>query len=78
MQRNVFWCAALGKKSSTDRLHIRLPKPSGMLVSASGTSQSQERKCFSKTNFLPSDPDELCDRLNLLLQKKNKLLIFRT
>ena len=36
------------------------------MVSASGVSE----KSFSKSKFLTSDPHELCDRLNLLVQKK--------
>ena len=40
---------------------IKLLKSPGLMVSASGVS---------KTIFLSSDPDELCDRLNLLLQEK--------
>ena len=30
---------------------------------------------FSKTKILSSDPDELCDRLKLLLQEKKVVLI---
>ena len=41
---------------------IKLPKSPGLLVSASGVS---------KTIILSSDPDELCDRLKLLLQEKH-------
>ena len=50
---------AIGKKSTRDRTLIKLLKSPGLMVSASGVS---------KTIFSSSDPDELCDRLKLLLQ----------
>ena len=53
---------AVGKKPTRDKTLIKLLKSPGLIVSASG---------FSKTIFLPSDPDELCDRLKLLLQEKH-------
>ena len=52
---------APGKKSTRDRTLIKLLKSPGLIVSASGVA---------KTIFSSSDPDELCDRLKLLLQKK--------
>ena len=51
----------VGNKSTRDRTLIKLLKSPGLMVSASGVS---------KTIFLSSDPDELCDRLKLLLQEK--------
>ena len=53
---------AQGNKSTRDRKLIKLLNSPGLIVSASG---------ISKTMFLSSDPDELCDRLKLLLQEKN-------
>ena len=53
---------AVGKKSTRDKTLIKLIKSPGLMVTATGVSQ---------TIFLSSDPDELCDRLNLLLQEKN-------
>ena len=53
---------ALGKKSIRDRKLIKLLNSPGLLVSASG---------ISKTIFLSSNPNELCDRLKLLLQEKH-------
>ena len=53
---------APGKKSTRDRKLLKLLKSPGLMVSASGVS---------KTIFLSSDPDELCDRLKLLLQEKH-------
>ena len=53
---------ALGKKSTRDRTLIKLLKSPGLMVSASGVS---------KTIFLSSDANELCDRLKLLLQEKH-------
>ena len=53
---------AIGKKSNRDKTLIKLLKSPGLMVSASGVS---------KTIFLSSDPDELCDRLKLLLQEKH-------
>ena len=50
-----------GNKSTRDRTLIKLLKSPGLMVSASGVS---------KTIFLSSDPNELCDRLKLLLQEK--------
>ena len=52
---------ALGNKSTRDRTLIKLLKSPGSMVSASGVS---------KTIFLSSDPNELCDRLKLLLREK--------
>ena len=52
----------IGNKSTRDRTLIKLLKSPGLIVSASGVS---------KTIFLSSDPDELCDRLKLLLQEKH-------
>ena len=52
---------AQGNKSTRDRTLTKLLKSPGLMVSASGVS---------KTIFLSSDPDELCDRLKLLLQEK--------
>ena len=48
---------ALGNKSIRDRKLIKLPNSPGLMVSASGVS---------KTKFLPSDPNELSERLKLL------------
>ena len=53
---------AVGKKPTRDKTLIKLLKSPGLIVSASG---------LPKTIFLPSDPDELCDRLKLLLQEKH-------
>ena len=51
-----------GNKSTRDRTLIKLLKSPGLMVSASG---------FSKTRFLSSDPDELCERLKILFQEKH-------
>ena len=53
---------AVGKKSTGDRTLIKLLNSPGLMVSASGVS---------KTIFLSSDPNELYDRLKLLLQEKH-------
>ena len=53
---------ALDNKSTRDRSLIKLLKSPGLKVSASGVS---------KTIFLSSDANELCDRLKLLLQEKH-------
>ena len=53
---------AVGKKPTRDKTLIKLLKSPGLMVTATGVSQ---------TIFLSSDPDELCDRLKLLLQEKN-------
>ena len=52
---------AQGKKSTRNGTVIKLLKSPGLIVFASGVS---------KTIFLSSDPDELCNRLKLLLQEK--------
>ena len=52
---------AQGNKSTRDRTVINLLKSPGLLISAFGNSN---------TIVLLSDPDELCDRLKLLLQQK--------
>ena len=51
-----------GNKSTRDRKLIKLLNSPGLMVSASG---------ISKTIFLSSDANELCDRLKLLLQEKH-------
>ena len=51
---------AVGKKSNRDRTLIKLLNSPALMVSASGNS---------KTIFLSSDPNELCNRLKLLLQE---------
>ena len=53
---------AVGKKPTRDKTLIKFLKSPGLIISASG---------FSKTIFLSSDPNELCDRLKLLLQEKH-------
>ena len=53
---------AQGNKSTRDRTLIKLLKSPGLLVSASGVS---------RTIYLSSDSDELCNRLKLLLQEKH-------
>ena len=50
---------ARGNKSTRDRTLIKLFKSPGLSVSASGVP---------KTKFLLSDPKDLCDRINFLLQ----------
>ena len=52
----------VGDKSTPDRTLIELLNSPGLIVSASGVS---------KTIFLSSDANELCDRLKLLLQEKH-------
>ena len=52
---------APGNKSTRDRKLIKLLNSPGLMISASGVS---------KTIFLSSDPNELCDKLKLLLQQK--------
>ena len=51
---------AQGNKSTRDLTLIKLLKSPRLMVSASGVS---------KSIFLSSDPDELCNRLKLLLQE---------
>ena len=51
----------VGNKSTRDRTLIELPYSPGLMVSASG---------ILKTIFLSSNPNELCDRLRLLIQEK--------
>ena len=52
----------LVENSTRDRKLIKLLKSPGLMISASGVS---------KTIFLSTDPDELCNRLKLLLQEKH-------
>ena len=51
---------ALGNKSTRDRTLIKLLISPAIMASG-----------VSKTIFLSSDPNELCDRLKLLLQEKH-------
>ena len=53
---------AVGNKSTREKTIIKLLKQPGLMVSASGVS---------KTIFLSSDPDELCNILKLILQEKH-------
>ena len=53
---------AVGSKSIRDGKLVKLLSSPGLMISASGVS---------KTIFLSSDPNELCDRLKILLQEKN-------
>ena len=53
---------AQGNKSTRDRKLIKILESPGLMVSASGVS---------KTIFLSSNPNELCDRLKLLLEEKH-------
>ena len=53
---------AQGNKSRRDRKLIKLLESPGLMVSGSGVS---------KTIILSSDPNELCDRLKLLLEEKH-------
>ena len=50
---------AIRKKSTRDRTLIKLLKSPAVMVSRVSTL------------FLPSDPDDLCNRLKLLLQEKH-------
>ena len=52
---------AVGKKYTRDKTLIKLLKSPGLMISASSVS---------KTIFLSSNPDELCERLKLLPQEK--------
>ena len=52
---------ALGYKSIRDRKLIKLLNSPGLMVSASG---------ISKTIFLSSDPNEICDRLKIIIARK--------
>ena len=63
-----FETKALGNKPTRDTTLMKLLKSPGLMVSASGVSE---------TTFLSSDPDELFIRLKLLLQEKQagKILI---
>ena len=51
-----------GRKSKRDKSMIKLLESPAIMASASGVS---------KAIFLSSDPDELCNRLKLLLQEKH-------
>ena len=53
---------ATGNKSTRDRSIISLLETACILVTASGVSSSHEKKSFSKTLFLSSNANELCDR----------------
>ena len=50
-----------GIKSTQDRTFIKLLELSSIMVSASGVS---------KAIFLPTDPNELCERVKLFLNEK--------
>ena len=59
----LFDLKAVGKKSTRDRILINLLKSPSLMVSASGVS---------KTIVLSSDPNDLCDRLKFLPEKKRR------
>ena len=52
-----------GNKSTRDRTLIKLLKSPGLMVSASGVSN---------TKFLSSNPEEQCNKLKILLQQKKQ------
>ena len=52
---------APGNKSTRVRSLVRLLKSPGVMISASG---------FSNTIFLSSNPNELCNRVKLLIQEE--------
>ena len=52
---------APGNKINRERTLMKFPKSPGLMTSDSGTSN---------TIFLPSNPNELCNRLKWLLQEK--------
>ena len=52
----------LGNESIRDKSLIKVLKSSGILVFAFGVSTSKKKKSFSKTRFLSSDLNEVCDR----------------
>ena len=56
-----FGLKAQGIKSTRDRTLIKLHESPSLMVSASG---------ISNTNFLPSNPDDLCVRIKLFFQEK--------
>ena len=58
-----------GNKSTRDESPIGLLKTPGIMISASGFS-SCHKKVFFKNKILSSDPNELCDRLKLLIREK--------
>ena len=60
---------AQGKKTSRDKSLIRLLKSTSKTLSASGVASSHEKESLSKTIFCSSDPNELCNRLKLILQE---------
>ena len=60
-KKKNFDTKAQGYISTRDRTLIKLLKSPGLMISASGVS---------KTIFLSSDPDELCNTIKLLLQEK--------
>ena len=53
---------APGNKYTRARTLMKFSKSPSLMVSASGVSN---------TMFVSSDPDELCNRLNLLIQEKH-------
>ena len=61
-KETIFDVGGPGDKSIRDRMLEKMLKSPELIVSDSG---------ISNTIFLPSDPDELCDRLLLLLQEKH-------
>ena len=63
--KEMYFEKAPGNKSTRDRSLIRLLKSPSLMVSASGVSSF-----LSKTRFMSSDRNELCDRLKLIRQEK--------
>ena len=57
---------ASSNKSTAEKTQIKLLKSPSLMITASG---------ISKTVYLSSNPDELCRRLKLLIQKKQAGII---
>ena len=61
---------ATSNKFTRDRSIIRLLESPGLMNSASGVSSSHKKKSSSNTMVLSCGPNELCDRIELILQEK--------
>ena len=68
--REMYFDEVIGNKSTGDKTRNKLPKLPAIKTGSLKSKSISEAKKKNKTRFSTSNPNELCDWLNLLLQEK--------